>query len=235
MACTIENEVSGVNVTATASVDWLTTSVSGKTVTITASENTTTEVRNANVTIAYQGAENKTVTVSQAAAEVVEPEQPGGGDEPSTSEVFTLLGTDFGAQNGYTTSEASITSKTDASIWKVWGWMKASASATAIQFGGKTKNYILTPACTNDINTIEITCTGGYTVALWDASTDKIITNMYAKPSATGTTGTGGSVKFTLPAGYKQVKIISTRTTDGSGITGSNAATYISKIVVTSK
>ena len=234
VTCTIENEVSGVNVTATESVDWLTTSVSGKTVTINATENTATTTRTATVTISYTGAESKTVTVNQAAAEVTEPEQPGGGDEPSTSEVFTLLGTDFGAQNGYTTSEASITSKTDASIWKVWGWMKASASATAIQFGVKTKNYILTPACSNDINTIELTCSGSYTVALWDASTDKVITGMYAKPTTTDTSG-NGSVKFTLPAGYKQVKIISTRTADGSGITGSNAATYITKIVVKSK
>ena len=231
VACTIENEVSGVNVTATESVDWLSTSVSGKTVTITATENTATTARTATVTIAYTGAESKTVTVNQAAAEVVEPEQPGGG---TTAEVFTLLGTDFGYQNGYTSVEASITSKTDGSVWKAWGWMKSSATAAAIQFGAKSKNYILTPACSNDINTIELTCSGGYTVALWDASTDKVITGMYAKPSTTGEAG-NGTVKFTLPAGYKQVKIISTRTTNGSSITSSNAATYITKIVVTSK
>ena len=231
VACTIENEVSGVNVTATESVDWLSTSVSGKTVTITATENTATTTRTATVTIAYTGAESKTVTVNQAAAEVVEPEQPGGG---TTAEVFTLLGTDFGYQNGYTSVEASITSKTDGSVWKAWGWMKSSATAAAIQFGAKSKNYILTPACSNDINTIELTCSGSYTVALWDASTDKVITGMYAKPSTTGEAG-NGTVKFTLPAGYKQVKIISTRTTNGSSITSSNAATYITKIVVKSK
>ena len=72
VACTIENEVTGVNVTATESVDWLTTSVSGKTVTITATENTATTTRTATVTIAYTGAESKTVTVNQAAAEVTE-------------------------------------------------------------------------------------------------------------------------------------------------------------------
>ena len=69
VACTIENEVSGVNVTATESVDWLSTSVSGKTVTITATANTATTTRAATVTIAYTGAESKTVTVNQAAAE----------------------------------------------------------------------------------------------------------------------------------------------------------------------
>ncbi len=226
VTCTIENEVSGQNVTATENVDWLSTSVSGTTVTITATENTGAE-READVTIAYDGAESKTIKVSQAAGNT-------GGDEPGTSEVFTLLGTDFGAQNGYTTSEASITSKTDGSIWKVWGWMKSSATATAIQFGAKTKNYILTPACTNDIATVTLTCSGSYTVALWDPSTDQLITGMVIKNTTSGTAG-NGTLTFTLPAGYKQVKIISTRTEAGTGITGSNAATYIQKIVVTSK
>ena len=69
VTCTIENEVSGVNVTATETVDWLSTSVSGKTVTITATANTATTTRTATVTIAYTGAESKTVTVNQAAAE----------------------------------------------------------------------------------------------------------------------------------------------------------------------
>ena len=231
VTCTIENEVSGVNVTATESVDWLSTSVSGKTVTINATENTATTTRTATVTIAYTGAESKTVTVNQAAAEVVEPEQPGGG---TTAEVFTLLGKDFGQTGSYTTSVNDITSSTDRSIWKVLGYHKQSATAAIVQLGAKSSNYILTPACTNDIDTIEIDCSGSYTVALWDASTNKVITEMVKKPSVTGEAG-NGSVKFTLPAGYKQVKIISTRTADGSGITGSNAATYITKIVVKSK
>ena len=67
VTCTIENEVDGVNVTATESVDWLTTSVSDKTVTVTASENTTTSTRTATVTIAYTGAEDVIVAVTQNA------------------------------------------------------------------------------------------------------------------------------------------------------------------------
>ena len=87
VTCTIENEVSGVNVTATEDVDWLSTSVNGKVVTVTATENTATETRTATVTIAYEGAESKTVTVSQAAAE-----QGGnqGGEEPA-EKVWTLV------------------------------------------------------------------------------------------------------------------------------------------------
>ena len=67
VTCTVENEVSGVNVTATASADWVTTSVSDKTVTITATENTG-DARTATVTIAYEGAESETVTVNQLGA-----------------------------------------------------------------------------------------------------------------------------------------------------------------------
>ena len=71
VTCTIENEVDGVSVTATESVDWISTSVSGKTVTIAVTENTG-DARNATVTIAYEGAKSKTVTVSQDAAAGVE-------------------------------------------------------------------------------------------------------------------------------------------------------------------
>ena len=83
VTCTIENEVSGQNVTATSSnTSWLTTSVSGKTVTVTATANTGA-ARNATVTIAYAGAESKTVTVTQAAAENT------GGNEGGSSEPVT--------------------------------------------------------------------------------------------------------------------------------------------------
>lgn len=71
VTCIIENEVEGESVTATEDVDWIETSVSDKTVTITVTENSG-EARNATVTIAYEGAKSKTVTVSQDAAAGVE-------------------------------------------------------------------------------------------------------------------------------------------------------------------
>lgn len=219
VACTIENEVEGVEVTATESVDWLTTSVSGKTVTITATENSASLERTATVTIAYEGAESKTVTVKQS-----EPVAAG-------AEIYTLLGNKLSNANSYTTSEKSITAD-DGSVWKIWGYYKNTTDI--FQLGAKSKNYLLTPACTSDITTIEIACSGNYTVALWNPSTDKLITGMVAKPSKTTSDATG-SIKFTLPAGYKQVKIISTRTEAGTGITTSNAACYIKKVVVTAQ
>ena len=84
VTCTIENEASGVNVTATETVDWLTTSVNGKTVTITATANTATTTRTANVTIAYTGAESKTVTVNQEAGNA------GGGSSTTTTAKVTF-------------------------------------------------------------------------------------------------------------------------------------------------
>ena len=71
VTCTIENEVDGVSVTATEDVDWIETSVSDKTVTITVTESSG-DARTATVTIAYEGAKSKTVTVSQKAAAGVE-------------------------------------------------------------------------------------------------------------------------------------------------------------------
>lgn len=103
IACTIENEVSGQNVTATESVDWLSTSVSGKTVTVTATANTGA-ARTATVTIAYTGAESKTVTVSQAAAE------QGGGDEGGTATPKTVTFTFKNyTKEGTTATEGDVT------------------------------------------------------------------------------------------------------------------------------
>ena len=120
IACTVANEVSGVNVTATENVDWLTTSVSGKTVTVTATENTGTENRTANVTIAYEGAESKTITVMQLAP------APEGGEEVTetmnvyankgtlSNKVITWTGTNFTFSNAQGSSSTAIrTSDTD--------------------------------------------------------------------------------------------------------------------------
>ena len=165
------------------------------------------------------------------------PENPdtpeGGGNEGgSTVEVFTLNGSDVdNTGSTYTTTTESFTA-TDGSVWKILGYYKTKTDI--IQLGAKNNNYILTPATTNGINTIKFTCSGSYYVALWDPSTNELISGMVAEPSVANYDG-DGTITFTLPAGYKQVKIISTRNADGTYITSKNAATYIKKIVVTSK
>lgn len=85
ITCTIENEVSGVNVTASESADWLSTSVNSKTVTVTATANTSTSERTATVTVSYDGATSQTVTVTQAGAT-----QSGGG-EGGSDHVYTKV------------------------------------------------------------------------------------------------------------------------------------------------
>lgn len=144
---------------------------------------------------------------------------------------FTLEGKNVTNSGSYTTSEKSFTA-TDGSVWKILGYYKNTTDI--LQHGAKNKNYILTPECANGIKTITLTCSGNYYVALWDPATDTLIPNMVQKNSTTGTAG-NGTLTFNLPDGYKQVKIISTRTAAGTGITSSNAATYIKKIVVNSK
>lgn len=70
----VVNPVEGISVVASPSADWMTdfnSSTAGK-VTFTVEENTEAEERTATVTLSYEGAESKTVTVKQAAKEVIE-------------------------------------------------------------------------------------------------------------------------------------------------------------------
>ena len=106
----IENPTTA-TITATDDADWLTLGEPTSTsVSYTVIENTGEE-RTATIELAYEGAESKTVTVKQAAAQS-EPDQPGqgGGDEkvPSTTACYVLDGTKTGGTNGYAT-ESEIT------------------------------------------------------------------------------------------------------------------------------
>ena len=119
IACTIENEVSGVSVTATESVDWLTTSVSGNTVTITATANTGTELREAKVTITYASV-SKEINVKQlapadeGAEEVTETMNVYANKGSLSNKVITWTGTNFTFSNAQGSSSTAIrTSDTD--------------------------------------------------------------------------------------------------------------------------
>lgn len=63
----VANLVEGESATVTDNVDWITTLVSGTTVTVTVEANEAEEAREGVITVAYTGAESKTVTVKQAA------------------------------------------------------------------------------------------------------------------------------------------------------------------------
>lgn len=85
---TVTNSVDEGVVTATTDVDWISNfeyTVANK-VTFSVKENTTAIARTATITLAYTGAESKTVTVKQAAAS-----QGGGSEGGETTETWTLV------------------------------------------------------------------------------------------------------------------------------------------------
>ena len=180
VTCTIENEVSGQNVTATENVDWLSTSVSGTTVTITATENTGA-AREADVTIAYDGAESKTIKVSQAAGNT-------GGGTTGGSVTF-----DFSkGETSLTIAPITIT-KNGNTGWRSESFrVNSGAGANAIVFtaeSGKTIEEIVFTYTTTSYNGAFTATTGSYTLS-----------------STTGTwTGSSNSVSFTN--GSKQARI----------------------------
>ena len=166
VTCTIENEVSGVNVTATESVDWLTTSVSGKTVTINATENTATTTRTATVTIAYTGAESKTVAVTQAAAE-----NTGGDEGGSTEKVWTLV------------KSASEIAVGDQIIIAASGYNYAISTTQSSNNRGqaaitKSGETLATPGNTVQILTVQAGSTSG-TFAFYAASPSSTVGYLY--------------------------------------------------------
>lgn len=171
VTCTIENEVSGVNVTATEDVDWLSTSVSGKTVTITATENTGAE-RTANVTIAYEGAESKTVTVSQAAAE------QGGGDEGGSGEPID-------ATLSFADKAQRTLLNTTQQIWEQNGIKLVNDKGSSTSNVGDYAN----PARFYKSSKITITAPGNITKIVFDANSASYATAL-SSSNLTGTVTT---------------------------------------------
>ncbi len=151
ITCTIENEVSGVNVTANESVDWLSTSVSGKTVTINATENTTTSERTATVTIAYTGAESKTVIVNQAAAE-----NTGGGTTGGTKTVKVTFSSLYSADTDVNGKVIAIDGNVNVQFNKASGSTnpKYYKNGTSVRFYAKG-NFIV--SSTKTITKITLT------------------------------------------------------------------------------
>jgi hypothetical protein len=100
---TIDNSVAGTSLTAISNVDWITiVQVSSSQVTFDVSKNTSNEDRNGTITLSYQGASNKTVTITQGHLEVSAPTfDPAGGAFQSPQSV-TLSTTESDATIHYT-------------------------------------------------------------------------------------------------------------------------------------
>ena len=163
---TVTNPAEGVSVVASTTVDWISGfnyATAGK-VTFTVAENTVAEAREAVITLAYEGAESKTVTVSQAAAEI------GGGDEPSTSVV--VLREEFDNTTTADSSTAISTSKfpnfsgaTSKAFTSKYGGLKFGSSSAAGYITSKSLDLssaftVQIDACKygSDTGNIVVTC-----------------------------------------------------------------------------
>ena len=165
ITCTIENEVSGVNVTASENVDWLSTSVSGKTVTVTATANSSTSERTATVTVSYDGATSQTVTVTQAGATQ-------SGDETTVTDYI----------------DAPLTGATGTSYITWSGKTSNSSAVYAGKSATKSKNQEYVQLNSSNPNGIITTASGGKVskiIVTWDASTtDGRTLDIYGKNEA---------------------------------------------------
>ena len=177
ITCSIENEVSGASITATENVDWLSTSVSGNTVTVTATENTGTSARNADITIAY-GDVSKTIPVQQLApstGEVVTAEMAVIANKGTLSNnVITWTGEHFTFSNEKGASTNAIRT-TDSDHFRVY----ANSTITLTAHGGKKfKKVVFT--CTETSyatalkNTLGELATASGSTVTWTGNDDTI-------------------------------------------------------------
>lgn len=194
ITCSIENEVSGASITATENVDWLSTSVSGNIVTVTATENTGTE-REATLTIAYSSV-SKVVNVKQLA-------KPAEGSEEVTetmnvyankgvlaNKVITWTGTNFTFSNAQGSSSTAIRTS-DSDHYRIYA--KSTITLTA---NGEKK-----------FKKIVFTCTGSsYATALKNA----LGSSASASGSTVTWTGSADTITATPTAQTRINKIVAT-------------------------
>ena len=176
ITCSIENEVSGASITATENVDWLSTSVSGNTVTVTATENTGAD-RNANVTIAY-GDVSKTIPVQQLAPstgkEETEEMEVIANKGKLSNNVITWTGTYFTFSNAKGESTNAIRT-TDSDHFRVY----ANSTITLTAQGGKKFKKVVFTCTTSSYATALQTTLGSSATAsgstvTWTGNADTI-------------------------------------------------------------
>lgn len=196
ITCTIDNEVEGTEITATESVDWITTSVSGNVVTVTVTANTGTTDRDAKVTIAYEGANSKEVTVLQLAPaaegseEVTETMSIFANKGSLSNKVITWTGTNFTFSNAQGSSSTAIRTS-DSDHFRIY------ANSTITFTAKNSKKF----------KKIEITCTSSsYATALKNTLGDAAT----ASGSTVTWTGSAETVTKTATAQIRINKIVAT-------------------------
>ena len=177
ITCSIENEVSGASITATDNVDWISTSVSGNTVTITVTENIVAADRDAKVTITY-GTVSKEVAVKQLAPatgeEVTETLNIYANKGSLSNKVITWTGSNFTFSNAQGSSSTAIRTS-DSDHYRVY----ASSTITLTAHSSKKfKQVVFT--CTGSSyatalkNTLGASASQSGSTVTWTGSADTI-------------------------------------------------------------
>ena len=132
------------------------------------------------------------------------------------------------SKSPYQTSDYTHTA-TDGSKWVLNGYGIITTNPKHIQLGKASKNYIKTPTCTGNITEVSITFAKAcsYYIAIWDMDGNIASSTIASEPAANSTK------TFTISGEHKQLQIIGTKTSNGTSITTSNAAAYISSITIT--
>ena len=219
----LENPVEGKSVTATSNVDWINTfdySVSGE-ISFIVDANETTSVRLGEVVLSYEGAESKTVTVKQAAAETTEPEDPEG-ETVEVTDVLTLTGLNVGTYTSYTSwsGKSFVSSAVYAGV--------SYNSNSSIQLKNGSNSGIVTTASGGTLKKVVVSwhsgTTAGRYITIYGSNTPYSSTSdLYGdkKGTSLGTIKCGTSTELVISGDYKYFGILA------------NSAVYLPEIKVT--
>ena len=206
----LENPVEGKSVTATSDVDWINTfdySVSGE-ISFIVDANETTLVRLGEVVLSYEGAESKTVTVKQAAAETTEPEEPEG-ETVEVTDVLTLTGLNVGTYNSYTSwsGKSFVSSAVYAGV--------SYNSNSSIQLKNGSNSGIVTTASGGTLKKVVVSwhsgTTAGRYITIYGSNTPYSSTSdLYGdkKGTSLGTIKCGTSTELVISGDYKYLGIL---------------------------
>lgn len=178
ITCSIENEVSGASITATENVDWLSTSVSGNTITVAATENTGTD-REATLTIAYSSV-SKVVNVKQWAKpaeggeEVEETMNVSANQGSLANKVITWTGANFTFSNAQGASSTAIRTS-DSDHYRIY----QNSTITLTAHNGKKFKKVVFTCTSSDYatvlkNTLGSSASSSGTIVTWEGSADTI-------------------------------------------------------------
>ena len=221
---TVTNPTEGVTVSASTEADWISDfSYVDSKVKFSVAENTATEAREATIELSYTGAEPKTVTVKQAAAENVEPEEP---EEEMIEVTDVLTRTTTGVAN---TSYASWSGKTSNSS-AVYAGQSAGGNSSIQLRSDKSNSGVITTASGGKVKKVTVTwnsnTASGRTLQVYGKST------AYSAPTDLYSSTTQGTLLGTIVNGTSTELVISGDYTF-IGLRSASGAMYLTEIQIT--